>query len=224
MAATPPSGPPRDRVPAPSSGQREAWARALWEKARPIAGTSAEAYLRSRSLGTVASDALRLLPAERHKEAARVGPVMIAAARDEAGELRAVHRTWLRDDGNGKADVDPPRKTLGSPHGCAVRLMPADGAVVLAEGIETALAASVLFGVPAWSCLTAGGLEAVQLPPAIHSVLIAADNDAAGTGQRAADTLAQRLLAEGRAVRVAIPDRVGCDFNDILMRRNARNG
>jgi phage/plasmid primase-like uncharacterized protein len=215
---------PADRVPAPSCGQREAWARALWEQAHPASGTIADRYLDSRGLPPVTGDALRFMPALRHREAARVGPAMLAAVRDEAGELRAVHRTWLREDGSGKADVDPTRKTLGSPHGCAARLMRAYDAVVLAEGIETALAASVLFGMPAWSCLTAGGLEAVQLPPAIHSVLIAADNDTRGTGQRAADMLAQRLLAEGRAVRVAIPDRVGCDFNDILMQRNARHG
>jgi phage/plasmid primase-like uncharacterized protein len=196
----------------------------LWEKARPASGTIVADYLAARALPPVAGDALRFMPALRHREAACVGPAMLAAVRDEAGELRAVHRTWLHKDGTGKADVDPTRKTLGSPHGCAVRLMPADGAVVLAEGIETALAASVLFGMPAWSCLTAGGLEAVQLPPAIHSVLIAADNDTRGTGQRAADMLAQRLLAEGRAVRVAIPNRAGCDFNDILMQRNARYG
>ncbi|WP_144299804.1 DUF7146 domain-containing protein [Elioraea rosea] len=215
---------PCDRVPVPSSGQRAARAQALWERGLPITGTVAETYLRSRALGAVASDALRFLPAERHKEAAHVGPVLLAAACDEAGTVRAVHRTWLREDGTGKAKVDPPRKTLGSPTGCAVRLLLASAKVVLAEGLETALAAAALFGLPAWSCLTAGGLEAVQLPAPIRSVLVAADNDVSGTGQRAADALAQRLLAEGRAVRVAIPDRPGEDFNDILRRRIARHG
>ncbi|MCU0983597.1 MAG: toprim domain-containing protein [Acetobacteraceae bacterium] len=215
---------PRDRVPGPSSGQREAWARALWARGVPIAGTAAEAYLRSRGLGTVASDALRFLPAERHTDSGHVGPVMLAAACDVAGTIRAVHRTWLCEDGTGKANVDPPRKTLGPPAGCAVRLMPAGDAVAVAEGLETALSAAVLFDIPAWSCLTAGGLEAVQLPASIRTVLIAADNDMSGTGQRAADALAQRLLAEGRAVRVAIPDRPGEDFNDVLRRRTAHHG
>lgn len=210
--------PERDRVPAPSYGQREAWARAMWGRGVPIAGTVAAAYLRSRGLGMVASDALRLLPAERHRESGRNLPALVAAVVDTLGTLRAVHRTWLRADGGGKADVDPPRKTLGSPTGCAVRLMPAADAVALAEGIETALSAARLFSFPAWACLSAGGLEAVRLPDVIRSVLIAADNDRNGSGQRAADALAQRLLVEGRAVRIALPDTPGTDFNDLLRR------
>lgn len=208
----------RDRVPAPSYGQREAWARAMWGRGVPIAGTVAEAYLRSRGLGMVASDALRVLPAERHRESGRILPALVAAVVDTAGTLRGVHRTWLRADGGGKADVDPPRKTLGNPTGCAVRLMAAADAVALAEGIETALSAARLFSLPAWGCLSAGGLEAVRLPDVIRSVLIAADNDRNGSGQRAADALAQRLLAEGRAVRIALPDTPGMDFNDLLRR------
>ena len=35
-------------------------------------------------------------------------------------------------------------------------------------------------------------------------------------GQRAARALAQRLVAEGRQVRVAIPPQPGSDFNDLL--------
>lgn len=208
---------PTNAAPRPSPAQREGWARDLWERALPAPGTVVDRYLRSRGLGTVATAALRFLTALRHTETGHVGPVMLAAVRDVGGAVRAVHRTWLRGDGNGKADVEPAKKTLGNPMGCAVCLAPADAALVVAEGIETAVAAGLLFDLPAWACISAGGLEAVVLPASVRRVLIAADNDASGTGQHAAQTLAQRLSAEGRRVRIATPDRIG-DFNDVLLR------
>jgi putative DNA primase/helicase len=202
----------------PSPAQREAWATQQWERALPAPGTIVERYLASRGLGRVAPPALRFLPVLRHHETAHLGPVMLAAVRDVSGTVRAAHRTWLRPDGTGKADVEPPRKTLGNPAGCAVRLAPADAALVVAEGIETALAAGLLFDLPAWACISAGGLEAVVLPASVRRVLVAADNDANGTGQRAAYALAQRLADEGRSVRIATPDAIGTDFNDLLRR------
>jgi hypothetical protein len=47
-------------------------------------------------------------------------------------------------------------------------------------------------------------------------VIICADNDANGVGQRAAKTAAERFLAEGRRVRIALPPKSGIDFNDLL--------
>jgi putative DNA primase/helicase len=164
----------------PSKAQREAWATQQWERALGASDTITETYLASRSLGRVAPPALRFLPALRHRETGHVGPVMLAAVRDVGGEVRAVHRTWLRGDGTGKADVEPAKKTLGNPMGCAVRLAPADAALVLAEGIETAIAAGLLFDLPAWACLSAGGLVAMTLPTSVRRVLIAADHDPGG--------------------------------------------
>ena len=73
------------------------------------------------------------------------------------------------------------------------------------------------------------GVDALQqlesvLPDAIRSVLIAADNDRHGKGRQSADVLAQRLLTEGRAVRIALPDTPGTDFNDLLRREVRADG
>ena len=43
-----------------------------------------------------------------------------------------------------------------------------------------------------------------------------ADHDASGVGERAAREAAARFLAEGRCVRIAVPPRLGSDFNDLL--------
>jgi putative DNA primase/helicase len=86
----------------------------------------------------------------------------------------------------------------------------------VAEGIETALAASQLSGRPAWACLSAHGMESLQLHHPVRDVLIAADNDANEAGQNAARALARRLLAAGLVARMRWPDVPGTDWLDVL--------
>jgi hypothetical protein len=50
-------------------------------------------------------------------------------------------------------------------------------------------------------------------PPEVQSVVLA-DHDASGTGLRAAEALAARLVAEERGVHIAMPPNEGDDFND----------
>jgi hypothetical protein len=47
-------------------------------------------------------------------------------------------------------------------------------------------------------------------------VVICADNDANGVDQHAANAAAERFLAEGWRVRIALPPTSGLDFNDLL--------
>jgi putative DNA primase/helicase len=104
--------------------------------------------------------------------------------------------------------------TLGPMVGGAVRLAPVTDTVLLAEGIETAFSAMQLTGLPGWSTLHTSGLTAVQLPPEIRTVTIAADHDAPGLA--AAEALCARLESEGRSVTMIRPNRQGDDFNDTL--------
>ena len=71
-------------------------------------------------------------------------------------------------------------------------------------------------GLPAWAALSAGGIRNLVLPAEARMVVICADNDANGVGQRAANAAAERFLAEGRRVRIALPPMSGLDFNDLL--------
>ncbi len=89
---------------------------------------------------------------------------------------------------------------------------------MIGEGIETCL--SVALATPEFRVLAAvslGNLARVTLPPAIGTVIIAADNDGDGTPaaealQRAVD----RFAGEGRAVRIARSP-IGKDFNDCIV-------
>ena len=51
----------------------------------------------------------------------------------------------------------------------------------------------------------------------MRHVIILADHDANGTGQRAAQNAAQRWLAEGRHVRIAMPPEPDTDMADVLL-------
>ena len=52
----------------------------------------------------------------------------------------------------------------------------------------------------------------------MRRIVIAADNDASGVGQRNALAAYDRLRAEGRSVRIVAPPFVGDDFNDVLLK------
>jgi phage/plasmid primase-like uncharacterized protein len=129
----------------------------------------------------------------------------------------AVSRTFLTVDGSGKAFLDPPRLFAGPVSGAAVRLAPAAKILMVGEGVETCLAAMQATAMPAWAALSTSGLVALILPAIVRTVIILADNDATGAGERAARIAAARWLAEGRRVRIAMPPVSGADFADVLL-------
>jgi putative DNA primase/helicase len=53
----------------------------------------------------------------------------------------------------------------------------------------------------------------------VRHVIILADNDPNGAGERAARKAAARWLAEGRRVRIAMPPEPGSDMADVLAGR-----
>ena len=193
-------------------------ARRLWESTRPIAGTIAEHYLRARRVGHVAgARSLRFHPRITHPNAPGHFLALVAGVQDVDGRFLGVQRCYL--DGARKAALDPVRASLGSLAGGAVRILETAGdALLLGEGIETTAAAVRALDWPggAWATLGTAGLRAVVLPESIRRVVIAADRDVEGAGQKAAATLTRRLKAEGRRVECWLPS-ICCDFNDELM-------
>lgn len=146
-------------------------------------------------------------------------PAMIAMMQAPDGEPTILHRTYLTHDGH-KADLPEPRRMMPGTivKGSAVRLMERGRVLGIAEGIETAFAASRLFGVPCWAALNATLLAQWEPPEGVEEVIIFGDNDASFTGQVAAYTLAKRLCNQSRIkVRVEIPSNPGQDWNDLLV-------
>jgi putative DNA primase/helicase len=93
---------------------------------------------------------------------------------------------------------------------------------MIGEGLETCLSAVQATGMPAWAALSTSGMVALILPASVRTVIILADHDRSGAGERAARTAAVRWLAEGRRLRIALPPEPGTDFADLLGRAYAR--
>lgn len=220
--------PPRQEPAAPPRAPRDAANDITFIRthAKPIADTVAERYLAGRGLAVPPDADLLFHPDLAHFETRAGYPAMVGLIRDPAGEIVALHRTYLQDDGDSarKADIAKPRMMLGKPGGGAVRLAPiaADGILGLSEGIETGLAVMTACpGLPVWAALSTSGMEQVQLPPEARHVLILADHDPSGAGLRAAETLLRRLQGDGRRATIVLPPEPGDDFNDVLLRNGA---
>ncbi|MGE5564455.1 MAG: toprim domain-containing protein [Bacillota bacterium] len=185
-------------------------AQRIWNESRSLQGTAAEFYLAARGLRT-ASPELRfnaLTPHGRHP-LTRHRPALIAAIRDDAG-LTGIHRTFLDHGAQGSG----PRKCgLGRFGRGAVRLGGIGPALGIAEGIETALSATALFGVPCWATLGTERFGIVALPSETQEVMLFLDHDPGG---RRAEALAREAFGHITRVTAHYPPRPGTDWNDVL--------
>lgn len=192
----------------------------IFSQAVPVTGTPAEAYLAGRGIavqGQKIRKTLRFHPNLKHSGTGEYHPAMVARLRGPKGEPLGLHRTFLRPDGSGKANLPGGAKLmLGPCSGGAVRFGPDRPVIALAEGIETALSVGVASRLTVWATLSTSGMKGVILPPppVAEIIVIAADHDLAGL--KAAEETAARLEAEGRAVSVIAPQARGADFNDVL--------
>lgn len=209
----------RAQEPAPCNSPEAA--RRLFGAGKPVRGTIAAIYLKTRGLAhAVDFAALRFHPCcytrvAEHGTALKL-PALLAAVTDLDGTVTGVSRTWLAKDGTGKADLKDPRRALGSLLGSAVRFPGSEPHVLVAgEGIETVLSLRrVLPRIPMAAALSANHLAATALPPGLRCLYVARDRD--GAGEKAFQTLRDRARASG------IPDVRGLepianDFNADLL-------
>lgn len=163
-------------------------------------------------------------------------PALLALMRDPDGNPVAVHRTWLSAAMDDKAPVAKAKKLTMTPgaSGGAIRLYDAMGSDVLGltEGIETAHAARQLASgrywpelgkVPVWACYAEATLRAFVIPktllPTLKKIVIFADHDESGTGQKASLALKERMATEHPEIEVDIklPTVHGWDWLDVLV-------
>lgn len=188
-------------------------ARAIWRAAAPIADTPAAAYLRSRGIHTRLPESLRFA---RLKYPRRPGllPCMVAIVANAENKLSGIQRTYVREDGTGKADVPTPKLSLGRIRGGAIRLAPGATELTVCGGIEDGLTLQQKLGRAVWCVTGEGNMASLVLPQGVRSVTVAADNDASGAehARRAAEAFA----LEGRTARIFRPLTGYKDFNSEL--------
>lgn len=197
----------------PENTSLSAAALRIWGDSRSIEGTAAEDYLADRGLRTDSPE-LRYHPRTPHGPSplTQYRPALIAAVRDDTG-LVAIHRTFIDARTRRVAALPDPKCGLGRFGRGAVRLGGTAPTLGLAEGIETALSAIALFGVPCWAALGIERFRLVALPAETTELLLFLDRDSGG---RRAERLARDTFSQSIRIEAQYPPRPGDDWNDVL--------
>lgn len=179
-------------------------------------------------------------------------PCMVCAIRDTDGELQGLHMTYFQttyDKPYGEDGLRAPHyqklaikhpetgealpakkmqsRKQGSISGMAVHLFPVpeNGRLVIAEGIETALAARELFQARDWglsAALSANSMAKYRLSDDLKEIVIIADNDTPRpVGFKAAHDLAVRAIKQGIKARIWQSDTLGYDALDELKEKRS---
>ena len=215
--------------------RREKYAKAIWLGAKKdLAGTPVDLYLLGRGIGIAdlakPPGAIRFAPSLKYPDG-QYYTAMVAAIVNGEGKQIAVHRTFLHSSQPflwTKAPVPDAKKVLGSYRGGFIPLSrgssnkslrdaPDGETVVICEGIEDGLSIAlvcperrVLAGI------SVGNFQNIRLPQAVKKVILARDNDAAGSqADKALQNAVDVLAMQGRQVFIAASPE-GKDFNDLL--------
>jgi Toprim domain len=201
-------------------------ARRLFAASKPLIGSLADCYLRSRGIDrSLDLPALRFHPRcyYRSNDDDAPGtpgafPALIAAVTDHDGVQTGTHRTWLDPSGDAKAKVASPRRAMGNILGNAVRFGTVNDVLIAGEGIETILSLrEALPTMPLAAATSSAHLAAILFPPTLRRLYVARDRDAAGDA--AFGILTDRTRAAGVKLVSLMPDLA--DFNDDLCQHGA---
>lgn len=196
---------------------------AVWQACgQPTEGSPVGRYLKSRVGILWPSNSLREHAALWNPATKTRMPAMVCMIAGPSGRAANLHCTFLTNDGR-KAEAEPVKRVMRGPlpEGAAVRLGRADKTMGVAEGIETAIAASILNKmVPVWATVNGTMLAKWTPPEGAETILIFADNDENYTGQAKAYQLANRLAVQfKKRCDVIMPELIGGDWADVLKTR-----
>jgi putative DNA primase/helicase len=188
------------------------------ERLRDVAKPSQRsAYLASRGLEV--APGLRFATGIEYRDDGKLIGTYAAmlAPITRSGRFETFHVTYL--DRGKKADVKCPRKVLpgGQIVGSGIELYPAAEVMGVAEGIETAIAAKMLTGIPTHAAINTSLMAKWEPPTIAKRVTIFGDNDESFAGHAAAWALAHRLAVRGIETTVCMPVQRGWDWNDALL-------
>lgn len=207
----------RERPDAASSSKTVEAAQRIWRQALPVTNTPAEDYVRLRGIHQPLPPTMRF--ARLRHPSGGVHPCLVSVVISPEPKFAGIQRTYLTEGGR-KADVTPVKMSLGRVAGCAIRLAPAAGELIVCEGGEDGLALRQELGRAVWVSAGASMLSAMRFPALVRSIVIAADNDTAG--EREAAKAAEAFIARGLSVRIMRPTPAFKDFNEQLASAQSR--
>lgn len=181
-------------------------ANAIWNKARPLAGTLGEKYLRSLKIDFNPPELRFVYHCVSGSGTAQTyHPAIIAAVRDSDG-LTAIYRMFLRSSGLGLAKISNPKLMLGLPMGGVGQWgnEPYD-TLRLADDIEDAASAMIVktHGTPIWPVFSIERYAYIDIPKNIRRIIIYTQ-----PGKAALDAIARaspQLTERNRILEVEQP-------------------
>lgn len=215
----------------------------MWGQGVPIKNTPAETYLAGRGILTdgIPDDAhirfhrwLTQYAADGQGgfRVVHEGPAMIALVTNVHEEILGIHKTFIKPDGSGKANIDGGnakflKKCVEKMNGGAVRIHlpdPNSGIIGVSEGIESALSAYTITRrkggyLPVVAALNTTLLSEWIPPIEAKMLAIMADNDKAGL------EAAQKLKTRMQQFRPDVDTDIihshtqGYDWNDELLQK-----
>lgn len=207
----------------------------IWESTAPLAETAGEAYLLKRGFYVPPSGwppCLRFHKRLSYDLDTKLSfPCIVARVDDVAGDLTAVWREYITEDGL-KAPVEVQKLGLGPTIGGAVRIGGLGPKIGAAEGFRSALGAWFLIGFryPVWSLLATAGFDNVELPLEVKEVRIFPDGDKpvrrkdgefipvdVPPGRRAARKLRDRAKSMGIKATIEPEPLAGFDYENIFI-------
>lgn len=236
--------PKKEAQPMRSNDEKRLSLNRTMQQVLPMSHPSAEPlrlYLARRGLAPPKSPAIMFHPRLAYSDGEKITgfhPAMIAVVQSASGDPVTIHRTYLDEHGR-KANVEEAKKLMAYSDDLkimvgAIRLMKPGRVLGVAEGIETALAASEGMGIPVWATVNATMMQYLVPPPEVEHIVIFSDKDRPtkqhprGHGQEASRALMQRMWQMGKKAMAItpkgeIPDgRKSLDWLDVLNRDGAR--
>lgn len=217
------------------------WLNTVWKNSFSFTDSKsapARAYFYNRGMldAALCSRSLRFNPSLAYRDSSGnlIGlyPAIIALIRNNLGVPVGLSRTYITEQGfkvelgQGLKAKKMTPSVLKRSKGRHVHLAkPKDGYLGVAEGIETALAVYQGTKFPTWPTMSSTMLEAFSPPREVHTLLIFADKDRSGVGERSAHALCSSLAWRGIRTLVLTPpipilstDEKGIDWADQLVR------
>lgn len=217
-----PSRATNEASPAEDANERIERAQKLIKYSKSTYRTPASAYLFGRGIKRF-GPALRYHPnvfVWTGKDEPEKYPALLAKITDNNGVVTGVARYFLNSKTGKLADIEDPKRVLGTLFGNAVRFktdLPQED-LIAGEGLENTLSVgTALRNTDLASCLTANHLGLFEAPKGTKRLWIARDNDE--SGEQAAAQQRKRAEELGLWVGDLIPSLE--DFNDDLLSMGA---
>ena len=157
-------------------------ARKTWEICSPIKNTLGDTYLKSRKIYLKENqENIRYHSKILNMELKKTIPALLfKVQKSPDGSLQAIHRIYLRPDGQGKADVKMPKMALCNIKGCGIWFGEKNKVLCIVEGPENALSILSLGYDFVVSTIDASNFSNLTIPECVRKIVLMPDGDKAG--------------------------------------------